>query len=206
MYQIISHPASEGVAVGSRIKCLTFSKKLVSKKKNKNNPICCSYIINLIVTYYFPQHIQENLSEAEKQFFANYDKNLSTYMRSFPGLDLTLDPLIPPKEGFVVVRVLQDYPAILTEYGPVNLQVRREERENEGSKEKEKENRGMERRSSKTKRRNLKIKSREEKRAKNRPIIEYQQRFVRKSDIGSFFFHLLRKTRLIFFLELLWNL
>jgi hypothetical protein len=46
-------------------------------------------------------------------------------MRSFPGLDLTLDPLIPPKEGFVVVRVLQDHPAILTEYGPVNLQVQR---------------------------------------------------------------------------------
>ncbi|PRW60599.1 DNA replication complex GINS PSF1 isoform X1 [Chlorella sorokiniana] len=71
-----------------------------------------------------PDHVKANLSPLELQYFRQYDKLLSRYMRSGAGgvgLDLTADPS-PPDDPYVQVRVLRDYGDIVFTSGKVSLQ------------------------------------------------------------------------------------
>jgi len=57
-----------------------------------------------------PEHIEANLSDSERQFFADYDANLRQYIGDISGLtdlDLTID-MLPPKDPWIEVRVLKD--------------------------------------------------------------------------------------------------
>lgn len=68
-----------------------------------------------------PPTVKEALCEPEVQWFNNYNKILSTYMRSIgegQGIDLTCD-LDPPKSLFVQVRCLEDYGKLELENGEV---------------------------------------------------------------------------------------
>lgn len=67
-----------------------------------------------------PSTVKESLCEPEIQWFNNYNKILSTYMRSIgdKGIELTCD-LEPPKSLFVQVRCLEDYGKLELEDGEV---------------------------------------------------------------------------------------
>ncbi|CAK8693829.1 unnamed protein product [Clavelina lepadiformis] len=56
-----------------------------------------------------PPDIRRNMSEREVQWFSNYNRSLSSYMRSIGprGLDLTQD-LKPPQNVFIEVRCVED--------------------------------------------------------------------------------------------------
>lgn len=66
-----------------------------------------------------PDEVKHNLSEEELGWFAMYNKNLATYMRSV-GMDLTQDAK-PPKSLYIEVRALVDYGEFETEDGSVVL-------------------------------------------------------------------------------------
>lgn len=70
-----------------------------------------------------PDDIKETLCEPEIQWFNNYSKMLSSYMRSIGdgvGLNLTED-LKPPKSLYVEVRCVIDYGKYDLEDGEVIL-------------------------------------------------------------------------------------
>lgn len=53
--------------------------------------------------------IKSNLCEAEQKFFAKYNRDLATYMRSIgdgAGVDL-MSGVVPPKSLYIEVRCLQ---------------------------------------------------------------------------------------------------
>jgi len=53
--------------------------------------------------------IKANLSEAEQKFFAKYNRDLASYMRSIGdgvGIDL-MSGVVPPKSLYIEVRCLQ---------------------------------------------------------------------------------------------------
>ena len=68
-----------------------------------------------------PPHYRHNLHVREVEFFASYDKILCDYGAKM-GVDLTGD-VQPPKELYVEVRVLKSCGEIVTENGPVVLDV-----------------------------------------------------------------------------------
>lgn len=57
-----------------------------------------------------PADVKANLCETEQSFFAKYNRNLATYMRSVgvSGVDLMTDQT-PPKSLYIEVRCVQDY-------------------------------------------------------------------------------------------------
>jgi GINS complex subunit 1 len=64
--------------------------------------------------------VERRLGESEKMFFRQYDDVLAGYIGKC-GLDLTAD-LVPPKELYVEIRVLEDCGEIMTESGSVMLE------------------------------------------------------------------------------------
>jgi GINS complex subunit 1 len=71
-----------------------------------------------------PEHVKSNLTPQELQFFKEYSKLLSKYMRSSSlggvGLDLTADPE-PPIDPYIQVRVMRDYGEVTFSSGSVHL-------------------------------------------------------------------------------------
>lgn len=71
-----------------------------------------------------PEHVKSNLTPQELQFFKEYSKLLSKYMRSAAlggvGLDLTADPE-PPIDPYIQVRVMKDYGEVTFSSGSVHL-------------------------------------------------------------------------------------
>lgn len=70
-----------------------------------------------------PNVVKDSLCEPEIQWFNNYNKILSGYMRSIgegQGIDLTCD-LQPPKDLFIEVRCVEDYGKFELEDGEVVL-------------------------------------------------------------------------------------
>ncbi|XP_050725772.1 DNA replication complex GINS protein PSF1-like [Eriocheir sinensis] len=68
-----------------------------------------------------PAEVRENLCHSEMEWFARYNKNLGSYMRSLGdgvGLDLTVD-IRPPKNIYVEVRCLKDHGEYEMEEGDV---------------------------------------------------------------------------------------
>lgn len=57
-----------------------------------------------------PNDVKANLCEPEQTFFAKYNRNLASYMRSVGvnGVDLMTDQT-PPKSLYIEVRCVQDY-------------------------------------------------------------------------------------------------
>mmetsp|Transcript_13091 Transcript_13091/g.22095 ORF Transcript_13091/g.22095 Transcript_13091/m.22095 type:complete len:147 (-) Transcript_13091:20-460(-) len=77
-----------------------------------------------------PDHLLENLSPAEAQYFKSYLDNVDNYSKSISNMfssdsnniDLTVD-FNPPKDLFIEVRVNKDYGVVmLPESGEVRLQ------------------------------------------------------------------------------------
>ena len=68
-----------------------------------------------------PPDIKSNLCEAEQNFFAKYNRDLATYMRSVgdgTGVDLMTDNQ-PPKSLYIEVRCIQDYGEMETDDGSI---------------------------------------------------------------------------------------
>ena len=68
-----------------------------------------------------PEHLRNNLSNNELEFFSNYNQVLSSYMRSIGNnhsLDLT-SFMIPPKKLFVHIKCIQDYGPYETNDGTI---------------------------------------------------------------------------------------
>ncbi|CAF3988344.1 unnamed protein product [Rotaria sp. Silwood2] len=68
-----------------------------------------------------PEHIRNNLSIDEIEFFSNYNQTLSSYMRSIGNnhsLDLTTF-MMPPKKLFAHIKCIQDYGPYETSDGTI---------------------------------------------------------------------------------------
>ena len=68
-----------------------------------------------------PEHMRNNLSIDEIEFFSNYNQTLSSYMRSIGNnhsLDLTTF-MIPPKKLFAHIKCVEEYGPYETSDGTV---------------------------------------------------------------------------------------
>ncbi|GBG75646.1 hypothetical protein CBR_g20274 [Chara braunii] len=80
-----------------------------------------------------PAEVQRHLCQSEKTFFKDYDRLLGTYM-SAVDVDLTVD-VVPPKDPFIEVRVLENAGSMLLEDKIAHLEpnsvhlIKREEAE-----------------------------------------------------------------------------
>ncbi|KAF5739106.1 hypothetical protein HS088_TW12G00305 [Tripterygium wilfordii] len=66
-----------------------------------------------------PEEIQEKLSHTEGDHFRRYSASLNSYVQEV-GVDLTLD-MVPPKDPYIKVRVLDDMGAIVLSDKTANL-------------------------------------------------------------------------------------
>ncbi|KAF8396826.1 hypothetical protein HHK36_018459 [Tetracentron sinense] len=66
-----------------------------------------------------PQEIQEKLNYSEEEYFKNYSAALESYMSELE-LDLTVD-MVPPKDPYIQVRVLDDIGDVLLSDQSPNL-------------------------------------------------------------------------------------
>ncbi|GAB2277476.1 hypothetical protein Dimus_012183 [Dionaea muscipula] len=54
-----------------------------------------------------PPEIEGKLNDVEKRYFKNHSSALQSYMKEMGSLDLTVD-MVPPKDPYLKVRVLED--------------------------------------------------------------------------------------------------
>ncbi|KAH9623059.1 hypothetical protein KSS87_010201 [Heliosperma pusillum] len=59
------------------------------------------------MSHTLPGVIEQKLSEPEKLYVKSHSSAINSYMREMDGLDLTVD-MIPPKDPYIKVRVLED--------------------------------------------------------------------------------------------------
>lgn len=72
-----------------------------------------------VVDCVLPEEIEEKLSSSEKEYFKNHAATLQTYMSEL-DLDLTVD-MVPPKDPYVKVRVLDDIGEVVLSDQVANL-------------------------------------------------------------------------------------
>lgn len=70
-----------------------------------------------------PEETRNNLSTEEVEFITEYDKLLTDYMLEVDVEGLTSDLQLPPKDLYIVVRVLKDCGKVMTSSGEVNLEA-----------------------------------------------------------------------------------
>ncbi|KAI9206833.1 DNA replication complex GINS protein PSF1 [Polychytrium aggregatum] len=79
-------------------------------------------IWDLGTTLGLPPELKDNLSPHEIQFLEGYRALVQDYKGSFLNVDLG-SSLVPPRDVFVMVRVVKDCGEIMTEKGPIQLSV-----------------------------------------------------------------------------------
>ncbi|CAA2965771.1 DNA replication complex GINS protein PSF1-like isoform X4 [Olea europaea var. sylvestris] len=72
-----------------------------------------------VVDCVLPEEIEEKLSSSEKEYFKNHAATLQSYMSEL-DLDLSVD-MIPPKDPYIKVRVLEDIGEVVLSDQVANL-------------------------------------------------------------------------------------
>ncbi|KAI5660518.1 hypothetical protein M9H77_29311 [Catharanthus roseus] len=67
-----------------------------------------------------PEEIEEKISSAEKDYFKKHAATLQSYMSELDDLDLAVD-MVPPKDPYIKVRVLEDIGNVVLSDHSANL-------------------------------------------------------------------------------------